>query len=279
MAVKAKWIWIDCGWMDKNVLAKVKCIRNTSHCLLVFVYICTIHRRVHRDQFSLIKTEKDARFFMWTYNNVASSLYSQSMHKINKFMFILKVRLPIWPHTHNECKKTIFWTEEAQTSAKWTECSNLRSNGWTKESVFSLDFRQCDCHFQIISLPSSYNITNHIPLQCRRRRIFRFSLPCYYFLSSVCTVSSFPAKVVQDYWDNIGKAKSERKHERHNLGFVISFFFELSLRDSVRTREKQQKRTRSVGCIESCRTHFFLERHVTIIVKVDTSYGESMQHI
>lgn len=194
--------------MDKNVWANT----NTSHCLLGFSVHFHYPSKEHRDQFASIKGEKEARSFMWMYHNVASLLVQPvSVHRINKFMFILKVRLPIWPRTQ-WIRKLSFETEEAQTRAE--------KNGLLESSVEWMDKRKCIfAWFPTMRLPFSDYFSsivvqcNRIPLQCRRRRrrLFHFSLPCYYFLSSVCTVSSLPTKVVQDYRDNIGRAKSEKK--------------------------------------------------------------------
>lgn len=180
---------------------------------------------------------------MWMYHNVASLLVQPvSVHKINKFMFILKVRLPIWPRTQ-WIRKLSFETEEAQTRAE--------KNGLLESSVEWMDKRKCIfAWFPTMRLPFSDYFSsivvqcNRIPLQCRRRRrrLFHFSLPCYYFLSSVCTVSSLPTKVVQDYRDNIGRAKSEKKNS-NDIILALSFlalFFELSSWDSFGAKETEK---------------------------------------
>lgn len=182
---------------------------------------------------------------MWMYHNVASLLVQPvSVHKINKFMFILKVRLPIWPRTQ-WIRKLSFETEEAQTRAE--------KNGLLESSVEWMDKRKCIfAWFPTMRLPFSDYFSsivvqcNRIPLQCRRRRrrLFHFSLPCYYFLSSVCTVSSLPTKVVQDYRDNIGRAKSEKKNSNDiilALSFLALFFRVVIMRQFWSERDRKAR--------------------------------------
>lgn len=170
-----------------------------------------------------------------------------------------------------------------------------------QKNVFSLDFRQCDCHFQIsflsTSMPSTVSssfffILLLLPFICVCVSAhFRFH---FFFLSvCVCAVSLsvqhnfrdvsfwFLPKQSKITWITLSmRCKEKKRSKRHNLGFVIFFFFSnyMSLRakksgnNGINENDATctYRATISISFFFTVESTLPFKIHITITIKVDT---------